>query len=117
MQEEYKNAVLNNVWHKRLEFPGGETIVMHNPNVIVHFQASSQPDEWGTVHVSNTRMEASSPFALRTYMFLLMFFPFLFFNANRVLNMYIEFFGGVTNILSKHTFTDPSNLTFSYFSV
>lgn len=50
LEEEYKNAVLNNVWHKRLEFPGGETIVMHNPNVIVHFQASSQPDEWGTVH-------------------------------------------------------------------
>ncbi|CAH1783250.1 unnamed protein product, partial [Owenia fusiformis] len=48
LEEEYKNAITNNVWHKRLEFPGGETIVMHNPNVIVHFRASAQPDEWGT---------------------------------------------------------------------
>lgn len=52
LQEEYKNAVMNNVWHKRLEFPDGETIVMHNPNVIVHFQPSSQPDEWGNVQVN-----------------------------------------------------------------
>lgn len=51
-QNEYRNAVLNNTWHKRLEFPGGETIVMHNANVIVHFTASSQPDEWGMVQVS-----------------------------------------------------------------
>ncbi|CAE1287477.1 SEC23-interacting protein,Phospholipase DDHD2 [Acanthosepion pharaonis] len=58
LEEEYKNAVLNNVWHKRLEFPGGETIVMHNPNVIVHFQASSQPDEWGTVHLSPSNHES-----------------------------------------------------------
>ncbi|KAK6178146.1 hypothetical protein SNE40_012963 [Patella caerulea] len=53
LEEEYRNAVENNAWHKRLEFPGGETIVMHNPNVIVHFQASSQPDEWGTVQVGD----------------------------------------------------------------
>ena len=51
LQNEYRNAVLNNTWHKRLEFPGGETIVMHNANVIVHFTASSQPDEWGMVQV------------------------------------------------------------------
>lgn len=49
IENEYRNAVLNNTWHKRLEFPGGETIVMHNANVIVHFTASSQPDEWGMV--------------------------------------------------------------------
>lgn len=43
--------MLNNVWHKRLEFAGGETIVIHNPNVIVHFRATAQPDEWGTTQV------------------------------------------------------------------
>ncbi|XP_029645752.1 phospholipase DDHD2 isoform X2 [Octopus sinensis] len=52
LEEEYKNAIFNNLWHKKLEFPGGETIVMHNPNVIVHFQTSSQPDEWGTINLS-----------------------------------------------------------------
>ncbi|XP_056004599.1 phospholipase DDHD2-like isoform X2 [Ostrea edulis] len=46
LEEEYRNALQYNVWHKRLEFPGGEAIVMHNANVIVHFTASSQPDEW-----------------------------------------------------------------------
>lgn len=52
-QEEFKNALLTNTWHRRLEFTGGETIVMHNPNVILHFLPSSQPDEWGTAQVSH----------------------------------------------------------------
>ncbi|CAC5376706.1 SEC23-interacting protein,Phospholipase DDHD2 [Mytilus coruscus] len=55
IENEYRNAVLNNTWHKRLEFPGGETIVMHNANVIVHFTASSQPDEWGMVQGEGMR--------------------------------------------------------------
>lgn len=33
-QAEYKRAVTTNQWHRRLEFPNGETIVMHNPKVI-----------------------------------------------------------------------------------
>lgn len=49
LEVEYKNAIERNEWHKRIELPGKDTIVMHNPNVIVHFQASSQPDEWGNV--------------------------------------------------------------------
>ncbi|XP_060063266.1 phospholipase DDHD2-like [Ylistrum balloti] len=49
LESEYQNAVTNNAWHKRLEFPGGETVVMHNENAMVYFQPSSQPDEWGTV--------------------------------------------------------------------
>ncbi|XP_071803441.1 triacylglycerol hydrolase DDHD2-like [Asterias amurensis] len=48
LEEEYKSAIENNVWHKRLEFSDGETIVMHNPNVIVHFRPSSKPDDFGT---------------------------------------------------------------------
>jgi len=55
LQEEYKNALMTNTWHRRLEFTGGETIVMHNPNVILHFLPSSQPDEWGTAQVSLAR--------------------------------------------------------------
>ncbi|KAK2099085.1 S23-interacting protein, partial [Saguinus oedipus] len=52
---EYKKAVTTNQWHRRLEFPGGETIVMHNPKVIVQFQPSSVPDEWGTTQDGHTR--------------------------------------------------------------
>ncbi|XP_071985600.1 SEC23-interacting protein isoform X2 [Engystomops pustulosus] len=47
LEAEYKKAVSSNQWHRRLEFPGGETIVMHNPKVIVQFQHSGIPDEWG----------------------------------------------------------------------
>uniref|UniRef100_A0A1A7YL31 SEC23 interacting protein n=1 Tax=Iconisemion striatum TaxID=60296 RepID=A0A1A7YL31_9TELE len=55
LEAEYKKAVSTNQWHRRLEFPSGETIVMHNPKVIVQFQPSSQPDEWGTTPDGQTR--------------------------------------------------------------
>ncbi|XP_041368088.1 phospholipase DDHD2-like isoform X2 [Gigantopelta aegis] len=55
LEEEYNKAIVYNMWHKRLEFPGDETIVMHNPNVIVHFQATSQPDEWGNIQSDQMR--------------------------------------------------------------
>ncbi|XP_069140492.1 phospholipase DDHD2-like [Argopecten irradians] len=57
LENEYQNALTNNAWHKRLEFPGGETVVIHNQNVMVHFQPSSQPDEWGTVQGGRPLME------------------------------------------------------------
>ncbi|CAN2391901.1 SEC23-interacting protein [Pristimantis euphronides] len=55
LEAEYKKAVGSNQWHRRLEFPGGETIVMHNPKVIVQFQHSAIPDEWGTPHDGQAR--------------------------------------------------------------
>ncbi|XP_043912008.1 SEC23-interacting protein [Protopterus annectens] len=55
LEAEYKKAVSANQWHKRLEFPSGETIVMHNPKVIVQFQPSAVPDEWGTTPDGQTR--------------------------------------------------------------
>nr|XP_060624519.1 SEC23-interacting protein isoform X1 [Anolis sagrei ordinatus]XP_060624520.1 SEC23-interacting protein isoform X1 [Anolis sagrei ordinatus] len=55
LEAEYKKAVTTNQWHRRLEFPGGETIVMHNPKVIVQFQPSAMPDEWGTTQDGQTR--------------------------------------------------------------
>ena len=44
------------VWHKPLQFDSGETVVMHNPSVMVHYHPSSQPDEWGNVQVSMQSM-------------------------------------------------------------
>uniref|UniRef100_A0A8C9WEI4 SEC23 interacting protein n=1 Tax=Scleropages formosus TaxID=113540 RepID=A0A8C9WEI4_SCLFO len=55
LEGEYKKAVSSNQWHRRLEFPTGETIVMHNPKVIVQFQPSAVPDEWGTTQDGQTR--------------------------------------------------------------
>lgn len=47
LEEEYRTASMENQWHRRLELSDGETIIMHNPNVIVHFRPSTRPDEWG----------------------------------------------------------------------
>eukprot|EP00057_Strongylocentrotus_purpuratus_P034703 XP_796242.3 PREDICTED: phospholipase DDHD2 [Strongylocentrotus purpuratus] len=47
LEEEYRTASMQNQWHRRLELSDGETIIMHNPNVIVHFRPSTRPDEWG----------------------------------------------------------------------
>ncbi|NXM39972.1 S23IP protein, partial [Gymnorhina tibicen] len=55
LEVKYKRAVTTNQWHRRLEFPNGETIVMHNPKVIVQFQPSATPDEWGTAQDSQAR--------------------------------------------------------------
>uniref|UniRef100_UPI00398F6F81 SEC23-interacting protein isoform X2 n=1 Tax=Pristiophorus japonicus TaxID=55135 RepID=UPI00398F6F81 len=55
LEAEYKKTVTTNQWHRRLEFSSGETIVMHNPKVIVQFQTSSVPDEWGTTQDGQTR--------------------------------------------------------------
>lgn len=55
LEGEYKKAITTNQWHKRLEFASGETIVMHNPKVIVQFHASALPDEWGTTQDGQTR--------------------------------------------------------------
>nr|XP_045011580.1 SEC23-interacting protein isoform X2 [Jaculus jaculus] len=55
LEAEYKKAITMNQWHRRLEFPSGETIVIHNPKVIVQFHPSSMPDEWGTTQDGQTR--------------------------------------------------------------
>ncbi|PIK37979.1 putative phospholipase DDHD2 [Apostichopus japonicus] len=48
LEEEYKSAALQNLWNRRLELPEGEAVVMHNPNVIVHFRPGAKPREWGS---------------------------------------------------------------------
>ncbi|XP_025055979.1 SEC23-interacting protein [Alligator sinensis] len=55
LEAEYKKALTTNQWHRRLEFPNGEMIIMHNPKVIVQFQPSLIPDEWGTTQDGQTR--------------------------------------------------------------
>lgn len=61
LQEEYKTAVTSGVWHKPIQFDSGETVVMHNSSVMVHYLPSSQPDEWGNVQV------CIKPFMLEEY--------------------------------------------------
>ncbi|XP_060712470.1 phospholipase DDHD2-like isoform X1 [Hemiscyllium ocellatum] len=47
----YKEAVMSNEWNKKLQFPSGEVIKLHNPKLIMHFQdwnaaASEQSKPW-----------------------------------------------------------------------
>ncbi|XP_033122396.1 phospholipase DDHD2-like isoform X1 [Anneissia japonica] len=48
LEMEFKNSALENTWNRRIELENGETVVMHNSNVIVHFRPSGLMDEWGT---------------------------------------------------------------------
>jgi len=55
LEEHFRQAMTTGVWHQRLEFPGGEIIVMHSPHAMVHFMPNSEPDEWGTVQEGQSR--------------------------------------------------------------
>lgn len=52
LEEEFKIATTTNVWHRHVEFPNGETVVFHGPNVMVHFLQATSPDAWGNTPVS-----------------------------------------------------------------
>ncbi|WAR22550.1 S23IP-like protein [Mya arenaria] len=55
LEEEYKTAISSGVWHKPIRLESDETVVMHNANVMVHYVASSQPDEWGNLQTDQPR--------------------------------------------------------------
>jgi len=52
LEEEFKIAATTNVWHRRVEFPNGETVVFHGPNSMFHHQQAASPDAWGNTPVS-----------------------------------------------------------------
>ncbi|XP_067857125.1 phospholipase DDHD2-like isoform X2 [Heptranchias perlo] len=48
IEKTYKEAVVTNEWNKKVEFPTGEVIILHNPKLMMHFQPSGVLDEWGS---------------------------------------------------------------------
>ncbi|XP_064229864.1 SEC23-interacting protein isoform X1 [Aotus nancymaae] len=46
LEAEYKKAVTTNQWHRRLEFPSGETIVMHNPKETRSHSVTQAAVQW-----------------------------------------------------------------------
>ncbi|ELU13719.1 hypothetical protein CAPTEDRAFT_169179 [Capitella teleta] len=48
LEAEYKKVLATNEWHKRIEFPDGDTVIMHSPQVIVYYPPSATPDQYGT---------------------------------------------------------------------
>ncbi|XP_013776144.1 phospholipase DDHD2-like [Limulus polyphemus] len=49
LEEEFKYAVSNNSWNRRIELPDSELIIMYSPNSILHTLPTNKPDEWGNV--------------------------------------------------------------------
>ncbi|XP_076814334.1 triacylglycerol hydrolase DDHD2-like isoform X2 [Clavelina lepadiformis] len=50
LEKEYQNIVKNGLWHKRIELPHGEAVIVHNPQLIVHFQPVPHKDGFGSTH-------------------------------------------------------------------
>ncbi|XP_072122623.1 triacylglycerol hydrolase DDHD2-like isoform X2 [Mobula birostris] len=48
IEKMYESCVVTNEWNRRVEFPTGEVIILHNPKLMIHFQPSRSLDEWGT---------------------------------------------------------------------
>lgn len=53
LEVEYMSCFENQKWHKRIELPNRDTIVLHSHDVIVLFPPSIPTDEWNQTPVSN----------------------------------------------------------------
>ena len=49
-QECYRNTVISSDWHRKLEFPNGDLVVIHSPTVILHVTGQSQGASWTSGH-------------------------------------------------------------------
>ena len=49
-QENYRNTVMNSDWHRKLEFPNGDLVVIHSPTVILHVTSQSPGVGWASGH-------------------------------------------------------------------
>ncbi|XP_068081170.1 phospholipase DDHD2 isoform X2 [Anabrus simplex] len=55
LEEEFEIAFKSDEWHRRVEFPNGESVMFHGPNVMVHFPQATSPDVWGNTPQVPTR--------------------------------------------------------------
>lgn len=55
LEEAYMIAVTLDEWKKKLEFPTGETVILHNPKLIMQYQPMVLQDEWMTSPSEQTR--------------------------------------------------------------
>lgn len=51
LEDEYKNTFTNGTWNHKISLPNGETVVFHEPNVLVLFPQTHVPDAWGNTPV------------------------------------------------------------------
>lgn len=50
VQECYRNTVVNSDWHRKLEFPNGDVVVIHSPAVILHVTGQTPGVSWTSGH-------------------------------------------------------------------
>ncbi|XP_051278798.1 phospholipase DDHD2 isoform X1 [Dicentrarchus labrax] len=55
LEEAYMIAVTLDEWKRKLEFPNGETIILHNPKLIMQYQPIGLQDEWVSSPSEQTR--------------------------------------------------------------
>ncbi|KAK5871402.1 hypothetical protein PBY51_004286 [Eleginops maclovinus] len=55
LEEAYMVAVTLNEWKTELEFPSGETVILHNPKLIMQYQPIGLQDEWQSSPSEQTR--------------------------------------------------------------
>ncbi|KAM8866485.1 triacylglycerol hydrolase DDHD2 [Synchiropus picturatus] len=55
LEDAYMNAVTKDEWKKKLEFPTGETIILHNPKLIMQYQPMVFQEEWVSSPSEHTR--------------------------------------------------------------
>lgn len=46
LELEYRQAAELGQWQRKVALPGGETVVLHGPGVLVHFNKSQTPESW-----------------------------------------------------------------------
>ncbi|KAG9354715.1 hypothetical protein JZ751_001428 [Albula glossodonta] len=55
LEEAYMIAVTLDEWKRKLEFPTGETVILHNPKLIMQYQPITMQDEWVSSPSEQTR--------------------------------------------------------------
>ncbi|XP_018525046.1 phospholipase DDHD2 isoform X1 [Lates calcarifer] len=55
LEEAYMIAVTLGEWKRKLEFPTGETVILHNPKLIMQYQPIGLQDEWVSSPSEQTR--------------------------------------------------------------
>ncbi|XP_069379938.1 phospholipase DDHD2 isoform X3 [Paralichthys olivaceus] len=55
LEEAYMIAVTLDEWKTKLDFPTGETVILHNPKLIMQYQPIGLQDEWMTSPSEQTR--------------------------------------------------------------
>ncbi|XP_061624098.1 phospholipase DDHD2 isoform X2 [Phyllopteryx taeniolatus] len=55
LEDAYMIAVTLDEWKRKLDFPTGETVILHNPKLIMHYQPLGFQEDWVSSPSENTR--------------------------------------------------------------